>query len=401
MPTTTSTNPVVIALITGSAPQQARLAAAQGLLPLPQADLLEVLVALQSSDDLAISTAAQSSLEEQEEGDLLLAAQADDAPLAVLNYLAESKVSRRIKEALVLNGKTPDETVAKLAKASGDGPLLEFIATNQRRLIQTPEIIEAILQNPARTPEAERRAKETRKEFFEKERGAKQIADELRARGNNAAAEFFETADLRTPDGELTLEDAWLIAQHIEVSDEDIDDSWLPAERYIELAGESLEDHTAAVNKIIESERLEAGELSQERVSLIRRIMFMNARDRMKLGMKGDREARSILIRDSNKVVASAVINNPRVTDQEVENISSMRTVSDEVLRLIALNRAWARSYPIIHNLVRNPRCPIPTVIGILPRIRTKDLQHLSQNRNVSEAVRRQALRLSQTRSGE
>lgn len=401
MPTTTSTNPVVIALITGSAPQQARLAAAQGLLPLPQADLLEVLVALQSSDDLAISAAAQSSLEEQEEGDLLLAAQADDAPLAVLNYLAESKVSRRIKEALVLNGKTPDETVAKLAKASGDGPLLEFIATNQRRLIQTPEIIEAILQNPARTPEAERRAKETRKEFFEKERGAKQIADELRARGNNAAAEFFETADLRTPDGELTLEDAWLIAQHIEVSDEDIDDSWLPAERFVELAGESLEDHTAAVNKIIESERLEAGELSPERVSLIRRIMFMNARDRMKLGMKGDREARSILIRDSNKVVASAVINNPRVTDQEVENISSMRTVSDEVLRLIALNRAWARSYPIIHNLVRNPRCPIPTVIGILPRIRTKDLQHLSQNRNVSEAVRRQALRLSQTRSGE
>jgi hypothetical protein len=129
--------------------------------------------------------------------------------------------------------------------------------------------------------------------------------------------------------------------------------------------------------------------------------MFMNAKDRMKLGMKGDREARSILIRDSNKVVAAAVINNPRITDQEVENISAMRTVSDEVLRLIALNRAWARSYPIIHNLVRNPRTPIPTVIGILPRIRSKDLQHLSQNRNVSEGVRRQALRLAQTRAGE
>jgi hypothetical protein len=127
----------------------------------------------------------------------------------------------------------------------------------------------------------------------------------------------------------------------------------------------------------------------------------MNARDRMKLAMKGDREARSILIRDSNRVVATAVINNPRVTDQEVENIAAMRTVADEVLRLIALNRAWARSYVIIHNLVRNPRTPIPTVISTLPRIRTKDLHHLSINRNVSEAVRRQALRLSQTRSGQ
>ena len=84
-----------------------------------------------------------------------------------------------------------------------------------------------------------------------------------------------------------------------------------------------------------------------------------------------------------------------------MENIAAMRTVSDEVLRLIALNRNWARSYPIIHNLVRNSRTPIPTVIGILPRIRTKDLKNLSQNRNVSEACRRQALRLTQTRSGE
>jgi hypothetical protein len=78
-----------------------------------------------------------------------------------------------------------------------------------------------------------------------------------------------------------------------------------------------------------------------------------------------------------------------------------MRTVADEVLRLIALNRNWARQYPIIHNLVRNPRTPIPTVLSTLPRIRTKDLKNLMQNRNVSEATRRQAQRLSQTRSGE
>jgi hypothetical protein len=116
--------------------------------------------------------------------------------------------------------------------------------------------------------------------------------------------------------------------------------------------------------------------------------------------MKGDREARGILIRDANKVVATAVIHNPRITDHEVENISSMRTVSDEVLRLIAINRAWARSYSIIHNLARNPRTPIATAMTILTRIRNKDLQHISQNRNVSEAVRRQAYRLVQTRSG-
>ena len=121
----------------------------------------------------------------------------------------------------------------------------------------------------------------------------------------------------------------------------------------------------------------------------------------MKLAMKGDREARSILVRDSNKVVCSAVVKNPRITEQEVENIAAMRTVADEVLRIIAMNRSWARAYPIIHNLARNPRTPIPTVMNILPRIRTKDLQSLSQNKNVSETVRRQSYRLQQVRAGQ
>jgi hypothetical protein len=78
-----------------------------------------------------------------------------------------------------------------------------------------------------------------------------------------------------------------------------------------------------------------------------------------------------------------------------------MRTVAEEVLRLIAMNRTWARSYPIIHNLARNPRTPIPTAMSILLRIRTKDLDALTQNRNVSEAVRRQAFRLVGARSGQ
>jgi regulator of extracellular matrix RemA (YlzA/DUF370 family) len=269
---------------------------------------------------------------------------------------------------------------------------------NQQRLVRFPKIIDAILRNSDRPAEADRRARETRREFFEKERGAQQIAQELRARGNSAAAEFFESAELP---GGLSVEDAWLIAEHIEVSDAELDNSWLPQERYEELRTESPEEHAANFKRVIEYERLEMGEVPVERVSLIRRIMFMNARDRMKLAMKGDREARSILIRDSNKVVATAVINNPRVTDQEVENIAAMRTVADEVLRLIAMNRGWARSYSIIHNLARNPRAPIATVISLLPRIRTKDLHHLSLNRNVSEFVRRQALRLSQARSGQ
>jgi hypothetical protein len=397
--TTTTKNPVVEAIISGKAPRPARLAAASGMLPLAQADLLEVLVVLRESDEAEISAAATETLSTQDNDDLLNAAKALDTSPAVLSYLGGVPAAREIHEAVILNKNTPDQAIVQLASTIDDGSLLELITHNQQRLVRTPKIIDAILRNAARSAEAERRARETQTEFFEKERGAKQIAGELRARGKTAAAEFFESAELTTIHGELSLEDAWLIAEHIEVSDAELDDSWLPSERYDEEDAAVL---AAAMEKVIEQETLTAGTaLAPERVSLIRRLMLMNARDRMKLARKGDREARSILIRDSNKMVAAAVINNPRITDQEAENIATMRTVADEVLRLMAMNRNWARSYTIIHNLVRNPRTPIPTVINILPRIRTKDLQNLAQNRNVSDAIRRQSTRLAQARSGE
>lgn len=397
----TSTNPVVQAIVSGTAPQAARLMAARGLLPLASADLLEALVALRQSDTAEIAQAAEATLDGQPKEELLGIATLSESAPAVLGYLAARRdAGREIHEAVALNVNTPDAAIALLAGATVDGSLLELISINQQRLIRNPAIIEAIISNPAHTPEAERRARETRQEFFEKERGAQQIAEELRARGDTAAAEFIESAESIGAENGVAIEDAWLIAEHIEVADEDIDDSWLALELIEEVYEESRDARVAAAERIIADTKLEGGELPPERVSLIRRIMLMTVKDRIKLGMKGDREARTILIRDPNKVVASAVIHNPRVTDQEVEAIAAMRTVSDEVLRLIALNRAWARSYPVIHNLARNPRTPIATAINILPRIHAKDLQSLAQNRNVSEAVRRQAHRLGETRAG-
>jgi hypothetical protein len=397
----TSTNPVVKAIVAGTAPQAARMAAARGLLPLDQADMLEALVALRQSDNADIVKAAEETLGAQEPETLLDLASSSEIAPSVLGYLAtRQNLGYEVHEAVTLNAQTPDEAIAQLAGATSDGKLLELISINQQRLIRAPSIIEAVINNPARTSEAERRVRETRREFFEKERGAQQVADELRARGQTAAAEFMEAAESVGAGEVFTVDDAWVIAQHIEVSDVEIDDSWLALERLEELFEETEEQRIANVERIINDARSEGKEVNPERISLIRRVMMMTVKDRVKLGMKGDREARSILIRDSNRVVAQAVIHNPRITDQEIETIAAMRTVSDEVLRIIAMNRAWARSYPIILNIARNPRTPIPTAMNILPRIHTKDLQHISQNRNVSEAVRRQAFRLASARSG-
>ena len=200
----------------------------------------------------------------------------------------------------------------------------------------------------------------------------------------------------------MSVEDAIFLADHIEVPDRETDDSWLSLEYIEEIYEETEEQRQAVFGKIMGELEFEAGDegLSGERISMINRIMKMGIKDRVKLGMKGDREARNILIRDPNRLVSSAVANNPRITDQEVEMIASMRSIPEEILRQIGSNRQWARNYNIMHNLARNPRTPIGNAITIMSRLQLRDLVALSKNRNVSDAVRRQALRLYTARTG-
>src|SRR5689334_13751149 len=125
------------------------------MLPLQQNELLEILVALADSNDAEIAGAAKATLKSETEEDLLIAASAHDTSTRVLDYLAtQTGATSKLYEATILNAKAPDAALAKLAAAAPHGPLLEFTALKQQRLVRAPDINEAILANPARTGEA-------------------------------------------------------------------------------------------------------------------------------------------------------------------------------------------------------------------------------------------------------
>jgi hypothetical protein len=399
----TSSNPVVRAVVEGTAPRSAQVAASRGILPLPQADLLEILVSLAEGNDDELKQNAQSSISAQETAALETTFRNVDIAPRVLAYFAkQDTMPAAIHEAILTNDVTPPDAIASFAARTQNGGLLELISFNQQLLIKNPSIIESIIRNPARTPEAERRASEIKREFFEKERGAQQIANELRARGNEAAAEFIEQSEFGEDIGAsgLSIEDAMFLAEHIEVPDHETDDSWLSLEYIEEIYEETDEERAAIFSKILGEMQMEEEEVPGERISMLNRIMRMGVKDRVKLGMKGDREARNILIRDPNRLVSSSVVNNPRITEQEVEVIASMRSISEDILRQIAANRQWSRSYNVMHSLAKNPRTPIANVLTIMSRLQLRDLQALTKNRNVSDAVRRQAVRLHGQRTG-
>ncbi len=110
--------------------------------------------------------------------------------------------------------------------------------------------------------------------------------------------------------------------------------------------------------------------------------------ERMKLAMKGTRSQRAQLIRDSNKLVAAAVLSSPKLTETEVEAFAKMANVSEEVLRAISINRTWMKNYGVVAGLTRNPKTPPGISMHLVQRLNEKDLKMLTTDRNVPEAVR-------------
>jgi hypothetical protein len=109
---------------------------------------------------------------------------------------------------------------------------------------------------------------------------------------------------------------------------------------------------------------------------------------RMKLASKGTRSQRAQLVRDSNKLVAAAVLSSPKLTESEVEAFAKMANVTEDVLRTIAMNRTWMKNYGVISGLTKNPKTPPGLSMQLVQRLNEKDLKALTTDRNVPEAVR-------------
>ncbi|MGC1414428.1 MAG: hypothetical protein WA817_04055 [Candidatus Acidiferrum sp.] len=136
-----------------------------------------------------------------------------------------------------------------------------------------------------------------------------------------------------------------------------------------------------------------------KRQTLIQRVAKMNVSERVQFAIKGGSEARRTLIRDSNKVVQRAVLQSPRLTDQEVEAFAAMTSLTDEILRLIAGNRKFRKNYTVVRNLLNNPKTPLDVSLHMLPMINGIDLKRLTSNKNVPETLRTTALKLQRTRA--
>jgi hypothetical protein len=135
-------------------------------------------------------------------------------------------------------------------------------------------------------------------------------------------------------------------------------------------------------------------------MTLLQKIQRLSFGEKRLLALRGGREVRSILMKDPNREIVLTVLENPKITETEIELIARSRSVPDEIMRKIVKKREWMKSYAIVLAVVSNPKTPAGNAVSLLSELKTKDLTVLAKSRNVSEAVRSASGRLLQARKG-
>jgi hypothetical protein len=334
-----------------------RSAAARGALPLPRAVLARLYLHLRADDDEGVRADAENSLL-QLTPEVLLEVLGDSTcdPVVLAHFASAAARDEKLAEKVAFHPNADAAALCVLA-SEGNASVLDLVLTNQERLLGTPGIVDKLSVNPALRPDQRGRLLDLIDRFF---RGQAERA----AQEAGPGVEPEETID----------------AEHVA--------------KILELnVGELF-----AASEIMDGEEFAQSEDLVVR-SAYKKILTLNTAQKAILAMKGGREERLILVRDTNKVVALSVIKNPRLTEGEVESIASMRNVSDEILRNIGINREWSKIYAVTANLVRNPRTPPSISTNFIARLNGKDLKTLSGDRNVPEIIRRMAKRTYELRT--
>ncbi|ALC17146.1 hypothetical protein DSOUD_2385 [Desulfuromonas soudanensis] len=136
--------------------------------------------------------------------------------------------------------------------------------------------------------------------------------------------------------------------------------------------------------------------VDEEEVNLSKyqQALEMGISEKIKMALTGDKEWRNIFIKDANKLVSSAVLKNPRVTEGEVLMIAKNKSSSEELIRLITLEREWVKQYEIKRALVLHPRTPLPKALRYMGFLTEKDLKNLAKSRGVAQALVNNARRM-------
>jgi hypothetical protein len=323
-------------------PVPLRMMAAKALVPLPPPDMITALFLLTADADEKVRSTAVESATKLPDRILSSGLRDEEVDPAVLGWFLDRMAGQDVyAEMLVLNASTPDDAIARAASHCGLRTA-EIIAQNQLRLLRHDDIVRQLCLNP---------------------RCGGALID--------GVCDFCVRSGLGLQDVPQMRESRVRI--------------------FGPEAAEAPPDLGPSADEIIEEYGVgdeNAPPLDEgKRLTLAQRIMKMSIAEKIKLATKGNKEARTYLLRDSNKLVAVAVIRSPKITEGEVLAVANNRAALDDVLRVVCNNREWLKDYRVKVALTKNPKVPLPVAMKFLAQLREAEVKDLSRNKNVPSGV--------------
>jgi hypothetical protein len=386
-------------------------AAARGALSVPPVEMIEIMVHL-ANHNKVFGQQARMTLAGWEEKSSLDAASDPKTPQEVLDYLiALENLRPRLLRALLENPSIGDPALMELATKGSRG-VVEAMRKSPR-VQRTPVILKAVASNPNATENEAAELQETLVVGSEAigEVGAANEADA--GITSDPEVEAIVTAYLTEHAHEIATEqekpfqplggmyefESVTAEVAVPASEDKAAEPAATSPAAATTAPMAKAGPTAAAAKASLIHKKTYLSHEEERGSALQKISRLDIKGRIQLAMKGTKEDRSILIRDSTKLVALAVLESPKITDGEVEKFANQKNVLEAVLRQIPMKRRFMKNYGIVRNLVANPRTPLDVSLGLMKNLLTADLRNLSSNKEVSDTIRKLATKMFKQKS--
>lgn len=322
------------------APIERRRMAARGTLPLEAPDLVHGLFVLAHDPDADVRITAKKTLRDLPYDVLMSLLSGPVHPALIARLAMLHRDDDSLCQALALHSDADDSTLAFLASLP-HRHVVDIISQNQARLLGSEAIVEALGSNPL-----------TGRAVIER---------------------------ILVLYGTDSKEEEWL------------DSDWSEDELTQAILAVVGGDESELAQAVASEEPLEEEAVKQ---NLFASLQGMSVMQKIKLARIGGKEARALLIKDRNKVVATAVLASPKITESEITTIAQSRVVAEEILRIIATQRDWTRSYGVKLALCTNPKTPRPQAVKFLNYLREKDLRALMKSRDVPSVIATHARRI-------
>lgn len=390
--------PILELIKKNAVPVNVMRSAARGALPLSADETLEVLVYM--AQHPLFGQEARMTLAGWDAQSALEVLSKDTATPEVLLYYWQPENRRPVlMPTLIENPAIPENLLMELADTASRETVKMLLASTRAR--STPGVVEALLGNANLTAEEAQELQDgSHPEPETVPQQQEQTLEEFEVRPDPEA-----TAALQAFQQEHATEIAAEEGKPFElVKDEE------PAAADVGEEAKDPKDPAAAVASATDQADVISEGLSvkgippenpddfdvaeQKKLTVFQRVSKLNVGQRIKLGFIGGKEERALLIRDTARLVQNAVLSSPKLSDAEAESFAGSKNLQENVFREIARQRRFLKLYPVVRNLVNNPRCPLDISLTLVKTLQVYDLKSLRHNKNVPDTIRKVAAKL-------